>query len=247
MNNLFSEEKKADNDLFSVDGSDSVLSAYIDHTLLAPTATREQVIKLCSEANDMHFASVCVNSKHCALAVASVNPPIKVCCVVGFPLGASLSTVKATEAVECIKLGAQEIDMVIDIGAAKEKDFEAVKNDIALVVAAVSKATTEYNLSPCIVKCIIETALLDEEEKRKCCIAASQAGANYVKTSTGFSTSGATSLDVANMRKWAALPVKASGGIRTLSQAQEMIKAGASRLGCSASVSIIESFKNKDI
>ena len=210
------------------------LASYIDHTLLKPEASREQIRAVCEEAKQYHFASVCVNPCWVPLIAEELKGSgVSVCCVIGFPLGASLSSVKAFEAREAVAAGAQEIDMVINIGAVKSGDWELVKEDIAAVNAA--KGTAKL-------KVIIETCLLTDEEKVRVCQIAKEVGADFVKTSTGFSTGGATVHDVELMRKTVGpeMGVKASGGVRTLADALAMIEAGASRLGASAGVKIIE-------
>ena len=210
------------------------LASYIDHTLLKPEASREQIRAVCEEAKQYHFASVCVNPCWVPLIAEELKGSgVSVCCVIGFPLGASLSSVKAFEAREAVAAGAQEIDMVINIGAVKSGGWELVREDIAAVNAA--KGTAKL-------KVIIETCLLTDEEKVRVCQIAKEAGADFVKTSTGFSTGGATVHDVELMRKTVGpeIGVKASGGIRTLADALAMIEAGASRLGASAGVKIIE-------
>ena len=210
------------------------LASYIDHTLLKPEASREQIRAVCNEAKQYHFASVCVNSCWVPLIAEELKASgVSVCCVIGFPLGASLSSVKAFEAREAVAAGAQEIDMVINVGAVKSGGWELVKEDIVAVNAA--KGTAKL-------KVIIETCLLTDEEKVRVCQIAKEAGADFVKTSTGFSTGGATVHDVELMRRTVGpeMGVKASGGIRTLEDALAMIEAGASRLGASAGVKIIE-------
>ncbi len=210
------------------------LASYIDHTLLKPEASREQIRAVCEEAKQYHFASVCVNPCWVPLIAEELKGSgVSVCCVIGFPLGASLSSVKAFEAREAVAAGAQEIDMVINIGAVKSGGWELVREDIAAVNAA--KGTAKL-------KVIIETCLLTDEEKVRVCQIAKEVGADFVKTSTGFSTGGATVHDVELMRRTVGpeMGVKASGGIRTLADALAMIEAGASRLGASAGVKIIE-------
>ena len=210
------------------------LASYIDHTLLKPEASREQIRAVCNEAKQYHFASVCVNSCWVPLIAEELKGSgVSVCCVIGFPLGASLSSVKAFEAREAVAAGAQEIDMVINIGAVKSGDWELVRKDIAAVNDA---------KGPAKLKVIMETCLLTDEEKIQVCKIAKETGADFVKTSTGFSTGGATVHDVALMRKTVGpdMGVKASGGIRTLEDALSMIEAGANRLGASAGVKIVE-------
>lgn len=211
------------------------LNKYIDHTLLKADATPAMITKLCAEAREHDFASVCVNSAYVPLAAELLRgADVKVCCVVGFPLGACLSAAKAAETRLAVDAGAEEIDMVINIGMAKAGDWAYVESDIAAVVnAAHPKA---------IVKVIIECCLLNDEEKLAACNAAKRAGADFVKTSTGFSTGGATAEDVALMRGavGSAMGVKAAGGIRTYADALKMISAGANRLGASAGIAIMQ-------
>ena len=205
----------------------------IDHTVLKADATKETVIRYCKEAKEYGFASVCVNTCHTALVASELKGSnVKTCCVVGFPLGAMLTSAKAFEAAEAVKAGAQEGDMVINVGAVKDKDWDFVREDIRAVVEA-SK--------PAIVKVIIETCLLTDDEKIKACRLSEEAGAAFVKTSTGFSTGGAKAADVALMRKTVGpdMGVKASGGIHNADEAQAMVDAGASRLGTSATLAII--------
>lgn len=213
------------------------LNKYIDHTLLKADATKEQITKLCNEAKEHDFASVCVNTSYVPLCAELLKgSDVKVCCVVGFPLGAMDTVSKAFEAKTAVSNGADEVDMVINIGALKDKDYEFVTKDIEAVVNA-SK--------PAIVKVIIETCLLTDEEKVEACKCAMQANAEFVKTSTGFSTAGATVEDVALMRKTVGTvcKVKAAGGIRSYEDAMKMIDAGADRLGCSAGIKIVEGSK----
>ena len=214
------------------------LAKYIDHTLLKPDASEEQIKKVCQEALQYDFASVCVNSCYAKLVSTELKgSSVKTCCVVGFPLGAMLTEAKAFEASSAIDHGAEEIDMVINIGALKSGDREFVKQDIAALVAACK--------GKALLKVIIETCLLSAEEMEAVCALAKEAGADFVKTSTGFSTGGAKVEDVALMRKTVGpeLGVKASGGIRDLDATLEMIKAGATRIGASAGVKIIEQAK----
>ena len=209
------------------------IAAMIDHTLLKPEATPAQVEKLCAEAAEYHFASVCVNPVYIPLAARLLKDTgVKVCCVVGFPLGAIAPEQKAAEAASCAAMGAEELDMVIHIGAAKAGDWALVQRDIEGVVKAAAGRT---------VKVIIETCLLTDEEKVKACEAAKAAGAHFVKTSTGFSTGGATTHDIALMRKTVGpeMGVKASGGIRNYATAMAMIEAGANRIGASAGIEIV--------
>ncbi|WP_068776786.1 deoxyribose-phosphate aldolase [Paenibacillus sp. FJAT-26967] len=211
------------------------IAAMIDHTLLKADATREEVAKLTEEAKKYGFVSVCVNPAWVAFSAEQLKgTEVKVCTVIGFPLGATTPAVKAFETQDAIANGATEVDMVINIGALKAKDNELVEKDIrAVVEAAKGKA---------LVKVIIETCLLTDEEKVRACELAVQAGADFVKTSTGFSTGGATREDIALMRKTvgAGVGVKASGGVRSLEDVNGMIEAGASRIGASSGVKIIE-------
>lgn len=213
------------------------LNKYIDHTLLKPEATKEQITKLCQEARQYGFASVCVNTCYVPLAKQLLaGSDVKVCCVVGFPLGAMDTVSKAFEAKTAVENGAQEVDMVINIGALKDKDYNYVTKDIAAVVEA-SK--------PAIVKVIIEACLLTDEEKVEACKCSMNAKAEFVKTSTGFSTHGATPEDVALMKKTVGnvCKVKAAGGVRSYDDAMKMIEAGADRLGCSAGIKVMEEAK----
>ncbi|MFJ7405245.1 MULTISPECIES: deoxyribose-phosphate aldolase [unclassified Lysinibacillus] len=210
-------------------------ASMIDHTLLKAEATKEQIEKLCAEAKEFSFASVCVNPtwvKYCSELLQ--NSDVLVCTVIGFPLGANTPTVKAFEAKDAIANGAQEVDMVINIGALKDQNFEQVQADISAVVEAAKGSA--------LVKVIIETCLLTEEEKVKACELSVAAGADYVKTSTGFSTGGATAEDIALMRKTVGpeLGVKASGGVRSLEDMQKMVEAGATRIGASSGVAIMK-------
>lgn len=210
------------------------IASYIDHTNLKPDAVSSDIAKLCAEAAEWRFYSVCVNSCHVEEAARLLSgTSVKVCSVVGFPLGAALGGAKACEAELAAQKGASEIDMVLNIGALKEGSDGFVKEDIAAVVRAVPG---------CIVKVILEMALLTEEEKKRGCMLAVQAGAHFVKTSTGFSSGGASLSDVALMREAVgpSFGVKASGGIRDYETAAAMIKAGANRLGTSASVKICQ-------
>lgn len=212
------------------------IARLIDHTLLRPDATRDEIVKLCREAAQYKFASVCVNSFWVPLAAAELaGSPVKVCSVIGFPLGANLTEVKAAEAEAAVRGGAQEIDMVQNIGALRDGDDKTVQADIEAVVEAGHRAGA-------IVKVILETAMLTDDQKTKACLLAKAAGADFVKTSTGFGPSGATAQDVALMRRVVGpdMGVKASGGIRTLADAKKMIDAGANRIGASASVKIVQ-------
>lgn len=203
-----------------------------DHTILKADATKEAVKKVCDEARKYGFMSVCVNSYYTAYAAQQLRgTDVKVCTVVGFPLGQMTSRAKAAEASFAVEDGAEEIDMVINVGALKDKLYDVVLADIREVKKACGSA---------LLKVIIETCLLNNEEKVKACELAKEAGADFVKTSTGFSTAGAKAEDVALMRRTVgeAMGVKASGGIRDKETAKEMIKAGADRLGTSATTAI---------
>lgn len=207
----------------------------IDHTLLKPEATKEQIKKLCEEAAEYGFHSVCVNScfvSYCAELLKGTG--VKVCTVIGFPLGAMSTQGKVAEAAAAVADGAEELDMVIPIGMIKSGDWEYVKNDVEAVVEATKDQA--------IVKVILETCLLTDEEKVKACVICKEAGAAFVKTSTGFSKGGATAEDVALMRKTVGtdMGVKASGGIRTLDDVKKMVQAGADRIGASAGVTIVK-------
>lgn len=215
------------------------IAEYIDHTLLKPDAKKEAIAKICDEAKQHHFKSVCVNSCHCRFVAEQLaGSGVNTCCVVGFPLGAMATEAKAYEATLCVQNGADEVDMVINIGAAKDGNWEFVEADIKAVVNAAHESVP---FKSALIKVIIETCLLTDEEKVKACEAAMRAGADYVKTSTGFSTGGATAEDVALMRRTVGdkLGVKASGGVRTPEDAEAMINAGASRLGTSNGVKLL--------
>ena len=213
------------------------IASYIDHTVLAASAQEEKIAKLCEEAKQWHFASVCVNTcwtAYCAEKLKDTG--VNVCVVVGFPLGAMCTKAKAYEAKCAVEDGATEVDMVINIGWLKDNKDDLVEADIR----AVKQACGDKHL-----KVIIETCLLTEEEKVRACQLAVKAGADFVKTSTGFSTAGAKAEDVALMRKTVGpnVGVKAAGGIRTYEDAKKMIDAGANRLGCSAGIAIVTSAK----
>jgi deoxyribose-phosphate aldolase len=215
---------------------DPAIAALIDHTILKPEATRDDVVKVCREARHYNFASVCVNPYWVPLVKSELaGSPVRVCTVVGFPLGATSSESKAAETAFAVRDGAQEIDMVINVGALRSGDTAAVHKDIAAVVEVAHKGGA-------IVKVILETALLDDAQKTLASQIAKAAGAEFVKTSTGFSTAGATAHDIALMRGAVgpSMGVKASGGIRTLQDLQTMTAAGATRIGASASVKIVE-------
>ena len=210
------------------------LAKYIDHTLLKIDATGEQITKLCKEAIEYNFCAVCVNSSRVSLCSKLLdNSKVKVCSVVGFPLGAMSSAAKAFEAKKAVEDGADEVDMVINLGMLKEQDYKGVENDIVAVVKAVGVDA--------IVKVIIEAAVLTDEEIVKSCELAEHAGAKFVKTSTGVNASGATVEAVALMRKSVAdsIGVKAAGGVRGIKDALAMIDAGATRLGTSSGVSLV--------
>lgn len=214
---------------------DSNLARMIDHTLLKPEATIKEIEDLCAEAREYNFASVCVNPGYVSLCSKLLKgSPVKVCTVIGFPLGANTTEINRREAEIAIEQGAQEIDMVMNIGRAKSGDWEYIFNDVQQVVLAAKKHRV-------ITKVILETALLNDEEKIKACIACKKAGADFVKTSTGFSKGGATVGDIALMKfvVGSSVGVKASGGIRTKQQAEDMIHSGADRIGASASVKIV--------
>jgi deoxyribose-phosphate aldolase len=210
------------------------LASLIDHTLLKADVTKEQIIQLCKEAKEHKFASVCVNPTWVKICAAELqDSPVKVCTVIGFPLGATTPDVKEFETKQAVANGASEVDMVINIGALKDGDNDLVERDILTVVEAAKDQA--------VVKVIIETALLNEEEKVRACIISQRAGADYVKTSTGFSTGGATISDVALMRKAVGpdLGVKASGGVRDREAVLELVEAGATRIGASSGVAIV--------
>lgn len=210
------------------------LNKYIDHTVLKADTSKAKVQQIIDEAIQYDFMSVCINPTWVSFAAKQLaTTDVKVCTVIGFPLGANTSAVKAFEAADAIKHGADEVDMVINIGAAKDGDWDLVESDIQAVVDASGDVLT---------KVIIETSLLTDEEKIKACQAAVRAGADFVKTSTGFSTAGATVSDIALMRQTVGpdMVVKASGGVRSIADAQAMIDAGATRLGTSNGVDIMK-------
>lgn len=215
------------------------LARMIDHTILKPEATREAVTVICKEALEYNFASVCINPANIELAAELLKgSEVKVCTVIGFPLGANTKEVKAFETKDAIEKGAQEVDMVINLGKLKDKDYDYVKEDIKGVVnVAKGRAIT---------KVIIEACLLTEDEKVMACKLAKEAGADFVKTSTGFSTGGATPEDIKLMRQTVGteLGVKASGGVRSLDDAMAVIENGATRIGASASIAICEGQKS---
>ena len=221
---------------------DERIARLIDHTLLRPEATREQIVKLCEEARRFHFASVCVNPAWVSLCAQLLQGTgVKVCTVVGFPLGATLTDAKRAETEQAVKLGAEEIDMVIQVGALRSGDLDAVYLDIRAVVEAAHRGCA-------IVKVIIEAALLNDEEKMLACALSKLAGADFVKTSTGFGPSGASVHDVELMRRVVGsdMGVKAAGGIRSYQDLEQMTAAGATRIGASASVKILEEAKKAE-
>ncbi len=220
--------------------TDGRLAHMIDHTLLKPDATQDQIAQLCYEARKYGFASVCVNPANVRLCAQLLKgSDIPVCAVVGFPLGATSTEVKAFEAQQAIRDGAIEVDMVINVGALKSRDYELVERDVASIARACHAGNA-------ILKVIIEAALLTDEEKVMACQLAKVAGADFVKTSTGFGPGGATLEDVALMRRVVGptMGVKAAGGIRTYEAARKMVTAGASRIGASASVRIMQEAGN---
>ena len=215
---------------------DPAIARLIDHTLLKPEATRADILKLCAEARQYGFASVCVNPYWVPLAAKELaGCEVKVCTVAGFPLGATTTAAKTAEAADAARKGAREIDMVINVGALRSGDNDAVRDDIEAVVKVCHDARA-------IVKVILETALLNDGQKATACALAKAAGADFVKTSTGFGPGGATARDVALMRQVVGpgMGVKAAGGIRTFEDLKKMTEAGATRIGASASVKIVE-------
>lgn len=230
------------------------IASYIDHTLLAPQAGVNEIVRLCQEAIRYGFASVCVNPCYVSLAATQLaNAPSKVCTVVGFPLGATTAEDKASETTNAVKNGADEVDMVINIGAAKDGRFSEVGSEIVSVVEAAKKAGDAAG-KKVIVKVILETCLLDDDEIVNCCLCAKKAGADFVKTSTGFASpkgidgnplpNGASEHHVKLMRKTVGpeMGVKASGGIRSVRTAITMLEAGANRIGTSSGVNITENW-----
>jgi deoxyribose-phosphate aldolase len=210
------------------------IAGTIDHTILKAQVTEEEVIKICTEAREFGFASVCVNPVHVPLVKKALDGSrVKTCCVIGFPLGANSSAVKAFETAEAVKNGADEVDMVVNVGYLRAGEVERVEADIRAVVEASGNA---------LVKVILETCYLTDEEKIAACEASRRAGADFVKTSTGFGSGGATAQDVKLMKETVGedLLVKASGGIRTLQDLKTMLDAGASRIGASAGVAIMK-------
>ncbi|NWG07227.1 MAG: deoxyribose-phosphate aldolase [Chloroflexi bacterium] len=236
MGNVVSAGAERLSSTLGVIPQDQALAKMIDHTLLKPDATQQEIAQLCFEAKKYGFASVCVNPTWVELCAQLLKgSPVKVCTVVGFPLGATSSETKAFETETAIRQGATEIDMVINIGALKARDLETVAKDIRGVVQVAHSHGV-------LVKVIIETVLLTNEEKTIACLLSKEAGADFVKTSTGFAGGGATVHDVELMRKTVGpqMGVKASGGVRTFEDAANMIKAGATRIGASAGVKIIQ-------
>ena len=215
------------------------INKLIDHTLLKAFATKDEIIKLCEEAKLYDFASVCVNPCNVALAKECLEgTDVRVCTVIGFPLGANTIEIKQAETMDAVNNGATEIDMVINIGKAKEHDYNYITEEIKSVVSVAGGN---------IVKVIIEKCYLTDEEKVEVCRAASLAGAHFVKTSTGFGTGGATKEDVSLMRNSIldTMSVKASGGVKTLSDLNEMVAAGANRIGASSGINIIKEYKGE--
>ena len=216
------------------EGFKSEIAGLIDHTLLKPEATPEEIAELCRQGDEFGFASICVNSGWISLCQQlKTNPAVKICGISGFPLGANSARAKAAEAASCVEDGAIEVDMVMNIGQAKSGNWDYVVRDISEVVKTVANAA--------IIKVIIECCLLTDEEKVKACICAREAGAAFVKTSTGFNKWGAKAPDVALMRRVVGdkMGIKAAGGIRTLSELREIVEAGADRIGTSTGVAII--------
>ena len=216
-------------------GVSADLARMIDHTLLKPEATPGEVQKLCEEARKFNFASVCINAGYVPLCARLLRgSPVRVCTVIGFPLGATSTATKAFETEQAIRDGAQEVDMVINVGMLKAGETQYVERDIAAVVNAARRQKV-------LTKVIIETGLLTDEEKVKACLLAKKVGADFVKTSTGFAKGGATAGDIALMRRVVgnAMGVKASGGVRSREDALAMVASGADRIGASASVRIV--------
>ena len=213
----------------------------IDHTVLKATATKEDVVNVCNEAKENNFFSVCINPTHIELVKKELEGSnVKVCTVIGFPLGANTPEVKAFETKDAIAKGADEVDMVINIGALKDKNYDLVERDIKAVVDAADKKA--------LVKVIIETCYLTDDEKKIACELAVKAGTDYVKTSTGFGTGGSTPEDIKLMRDTVGpeIGVKASGGVRSIKDADAVVNAGASRIGASSSVAIVNGEVSKD-
>ena len=235
------------------------IASYIDHTLLAPEAGVKQIQQLCTEAINYKFASVCINPCYVPYAAATLNGTgVKVCTVIGFPFGTSSSEVKAFEACDAIKNGADEIDMVINVGAAMDGRISLVGSDIAIVVKAVRELDSQLGKKT-VIKVIMETCFLDDETLRMCCLCAKKAGADFVKTSTGFANpkglegqqlpNGANAFHVKLMREAVGpeMGVKASGGLRNAKTVIEMLEAGANRIGSSSGVRIVENWDENEI
>jgi deoxyribose-phosphate aldolase len=221
------------------------LARMIDHTLLKADATEAEIRKLCEEARKFCFASVCVNPSYVPLCAELLQGSgVEVCTVIGFPLGATQTATKAFEAETAVREGATEVDMVINIGMLKSQKYDYLERDIRAVVEA-ARSTRRGDSGRALVKVILETSLLTDEEKVIACVLSQNAGADFVKTSTGFSTGGATPADVALMHRAVGgqLGVKASGGVRSIEDAELMVSQGASRLGASASVAIVKGLK----
>jgi len=221
------------------------LAQFIDHTLLKPDSTGSEIQKLCSEAASFGFRAVCVNPSRVALAAQTLSgSKVKVCTVAGFPLGASITAVKAAEAAAAVRDGADEIDMVINIGMLKDNKLKLVYEDISAVVKSASAARPQT-----LVKVIIETCYLTDEEKEAACRICERAGAHFIKTSTGTGTAGATVEDVKLIRSLvsASMGIKAAGGIKTLAQMQKLIEAGATRVGTSSGIQIMKEIMGREI
>ncbi|MFW5955156.1 MAG: deoxyribose-phosphate aldolase [Rhodothermales bacterium] len=223
------------------------LARMIDHTALKAETTEHEILQLCGEARRYCFASVCVNPSYVPLvAEALKGSPVAVCTVIGFPLGATTAEIKSRETEQSVRNGATEVDMVLNVGFLKSERYDYVERDIRAVVESAHKAAGDRRQNgQVLVKVILETALLTDEEKVIACVLSQNAGADFVKTSTGFSTGGATAADVALMRRVVGerLGVKASGGIRSREDAETMVRSGASRIGASASVAIVKGLK----
>lgn len=220
------------------------MARMIDHTALKPETTESQIQALCQDALQYCFASVCVNPCYIPMVAEMLSgSAVGVCTVIGFPLGANATTTKAQEAEWAVHAGATEVDMVLNVGMLKSERYDYVEKDIRAVVEAARQSRSSHDRA--LVKVILETALLTDKEKVIACVLAQNAGADFVKTSTGFSKSGATTADVALMRRVVGkrLGVKASGGVRTLEQAEAMVAHGATRIGASASVAILKGMK----
>lgn len=220
------------------------IARMIDHTALKPETTEAEIRELCDEARQYCFASVCVNPCYVPLVAGLLRgTPVAVCTVIGFPLGATYTAIKAQEAEQAVRDGATEVDMVLNVGMLKSQRFDYVERDIRAVVEAARRSRHSGDASSrALVKVILETALLNDEEKVIACVLSQNAGADFVKTSTGFSKGGATESDVALMRRVVGdrMGVKASGGVRSFEDAQRMIARGATRIGASASVAIVK-------